>query len=74
MDMLSAIPSFNLPPNLPWILFLILVGIVGIVSLVLIWHWYTYHPKKSVVYIMTALYSAVTVILLSGIAQAVRAL
>ena len=76
MDMLEAIPqfSFQMPAGLPWIVFLIVAGIVGILSLVLIWHWNTYHPRKSVVFVVTGIYSIVTIALLSGIATAVRAL
>lgn len=71
-DFSSALPSLSgitISPHLVWIGFYILVGIVAVITIILTWHWKTYHPKPSTAYIATALFSIVTAFILIGIAS-----
>jgi heme A synthase len=73
-DISTIVPSLSfswitLSPKIIWLAFYILVGIVAIITIVLTWHWRTYHPKPGTAYIATALFSIITALLLVGIAS-----
>ncbi len=59
----------TLSPQTIWLAFYILVGIIAIITIVLTWHWRTYHPKPGTAYLATAIFSIITTLLLVGIAS-----
>ena len=73
-DISNIVPSLSFSwlsfsPDIIWIAFYILVGIVAIITIILTWHWKIYHPKPGTAYVATALFSIVTFFLLVGIAN-----